>query len=316
MKIFLAIIKNIKQRLVLFLLLFLLGLKFLTSNSFAQTSQSITISPPTITLNINPGDKKEGSLALINDSDQALSFKTNVYDFIVQDKFGTPEILPKGTIANNKYSAANWIAVYPNSITVAPHKRFELNYYIQIPVNASPGGHYSAIVYEPVTSGANQASGASIKTQIATLVYITVSGQMTEKAEVTKFQAPQFSEYGPVEIKTQIENSGDTHITPQGNITIKDIFGRTIYVSALQTRNIFPGNIALNYSNLIGQHLMFGRFQANLLASFGQQNNLPLYASLVFWVIPWRIITVSILIAIALILSIILILKRKQGKNV
>ncbi len=305
--------KTIKK----YLLICLLGYLFigLFQVAHAQNIESITITAPTIELNVNPRDKKEGTVGLINDSDTTLNFATSVYDFIVQDKNGTPEILPRGTITNNKYSAANWIAVYPSTFSVAPHQRYTLNYYVQIPANAGPGGHYSAIVYQPLTSADKSGTGASIHEQIASLVYISVSGNVKESAQVTKFNAPLFNEYGPVNILTEIKNAGDVHIAPAGNITIKNIFGQTVYVSALETRNIFPGNVALDYTNSVGQHFMFGRFKAELLASYGPDNNLPLYATVIFWVIPWRIITISLLVLIVIILGIILFLKNKKKKS-
>ena len=307
-----ALTKNIILLIILFAFS-ILSFKVI-SKVFAQVAETITISPPTLTLNVNPGDKKEGTLALINDSDTDLTFVTGVYDFIVQDKNGTPAILPKGTIENDKYSGANWIAVYPNTITVPAHQRVQLNYYIQVPINARPGGHYAAIVYQPISAGANKNSGASVKTQIATLVYLTVSGQVNQAARVNKFQAPPFSEYGPVNITTEIENLGDLHITPNGSITVTNLFGQTVYTSPLATRNIFPGNTALDYINKIGSHFMFGRFKASLLASYGIGNNLPLYATVYFWVIPWRIITITLLVIIAIILT-VLVIKKKKSKD-
>lgn len=284
--------------------------------SHAQLSvQTITITPPTIQQVVNPGDKKEGTLSVINDSDGDLTFVTSVYDFVVTDTHGTPQILPAGTIANNKYSAANWVAVYPAEFSVKARQRVTINYYLQVPGNAGPGGHYAAIVYQPITAGAQQGTGAHIQSQIATLVYFDVAGPIKEGAKVTKFSANPFQEYGPVDIKTQILNMGDLHINPQGYITLKDMVGKTIATVPLAQRNIFPGNVALDYTTRVGEKWMIGRFQANLVASYGVNQNLPLSATIYFWVFPWRVSIVVILIIVALVLGYFLWKRRKEREE-
>ncbi|MDE2590521.1 MAG: hypothetical protein KGL95_12760, partial [Patescibacteria group bacterium] len=95
---------------------------------------------------------------------------------------------------------------------------------------------------------------------------------------------------------------GDVHINPQGTITLKNIFGRTVDILTLPNRNIFPGNISLIYKTPIGRTWMFGRYTATLLAAYGAGNNLPLLATVSFWVIPWRVILLvlfAIVVAVA-----------------
>ena len=290
-------------------------LLFLSQDSNAQEMiQQVTITPPKIEVTLAPGDKTEGRLGIINDSDTDMTFITGVYDFIVTDSNGTPEILPRDTLLNNKYSAANWIAVYPEEFTVKQHQRFDFNYYIQVPKNAAAGGHYAALIYQPVTPGGQPAVGAKIQTQIATLAYISVKGTINESAKVIKFTAPNFSEYGPIKINTEIKNFGDLHIAPQATITVKDMLGRVVATSDLAPQNIFPGGIARTYINTIGSKLMIGRFTATLLGSYGTGGNLPLTATLVFWVFPWKAATVIAFILVAIVLA-ILVWRRKKKKH-
>lgn len=279
------------------------------------TVQGLTITPPNIAVKMSPGDAKEGTLGLINESDQLMTFGTGVFDFVVNDDEGTPQVLPQGVVLNNKYSAASWLAVYPPQFTIKPHERINLTYYMQVPVNASAGGHYAAIVFQPLSKGSAQGSGASIQTQVATLVYFTIKGTIKEGAEVTRFSAPQFQEYGPVQVTTQIKNGGDIHINPQGAVTVKNMFGHIVDVVSLPTRNIFPGNVSLIYRTSVGKQLMMGRYTATLLASYGTGNNLPLTATVEFWVFPWKIALIIILILAASILGYIYWKRRNREQS-
>jgi len=298
------------------LLLFIFVMTFAAKYVRAQlNSQSITMTPPAIKVSLNSGDTTEGTLGLINDSDGNLSFVVRVYDFVVNDNQGTPQILPQGTLTNNKYSASSWVAVAPDTFTVKAHERFNFNYYIKVPNQAAPGGHYAAIVYQPINPNAESGSGARIQTQLATLVYLTVNGPVNEYAKVTKFTAPSFQEFGPIEIQTEIKNYGDIHMSPQGIISIKDMFGRTLETTYLQNRNIFPGNVALLYKNTLGSTWMFGRFTAKFVGSYGTNNNLPLIGTLSFWVFPWRAALVIIFIITAAVLGFLLWKKKKIKKE-
>lgn len=286
------------------------------SVAHAQFSpRTVSITNPKIEATLSPGATTEGKLAVINDSDTSLSFKASLYDFIVQDNLGTPEILKKGTIANLKYSASNWVAVAPDTFTVGAHKRFDFMYYIKIPKNASPGGHYAAIVYQPYNNDKQLGSGASVNAQVATLIYIAVPGNVKESAILKQFNAPAFSEYGPIPITTEITNSGDIHFTPKGTITLKDMLGRVIEESQLPDQNIFPGGVSLLFHNKLGQEFMLGRYQANLTANYGSLNSDVLVGSVYFWVFPWRATVVAILLIVGLILSIKYYKKDKTRKT-
>ena len=57
---------------------------------------------------------------------------------------------------------------------------------------------------------------------------------------------------------------------------------------------------------------MIGRYKAVLLATYGLNNNLPLTATLYFWVFPWRLVLIIVLVIIALILLTMYLRKRKK----
>ena len=267
-----------------------------------ETVRTMTIVPPTVEQSLDPGGKAEGVMKVINDSTTPLSFTVAVNDFIVEDTKGTPNMLPANTLSK-KFSASSWIGVTPNSFTVLPHDKQVLNYYIQVPSYARPGGHYASVVFTPTSNIGVQGTGASVETKVGTLFYISVSGTISEYAMITKFLANSFQEYGPVNMVTTIKNFGDLHIKPAGQITIYDMFGRKIETSSFAKFNIFP-SAARDYQNSIGAKIMIGRFKANILTSYGQNNNLPLIANVYFWVFPWKIALIIILVIIAIILGI------------
>src|ERR1035437_1258116 len=291
------------------ILLVLMGVGIAKAQELQRT---VTIAYPTLTHKLNPGDSTEGFTKVINQSTSTLTFKLGVQDFVVTDTLGTPNIIPPGTL-NNKYSAAAWIGATPETFTLKPGETQKLNYYVQVPKDARPGGHYAAIVYSPIVTEALTGSGGTVNSQLGSLFYITINGPINEQVSITKFFANPFQEYGPVNILTQLKNLGDLHTVPKGTITVSGLFFNQ--TQDLPTHNIFP-EAARDFSNTFGKSLMVGQYKATLMGSYGASNNLPLVATVYFWVFPWRVTLVIVLTAVALILGGLYIKKRKKdGSN-
>lgn len=276
--------------------------------------RSIVISPPTIEHTLNPGERAEGILKVTNNGNTDLTFSANVHDFIVEDKNGTPTILTEDLLSD-KYSGASWIAVTPSTFTVPAQTTKEINYFLQVPLDAAAGGRYAAAIYEPIDLIQVDGTGAGVNTQLGSLFYITVAGPVTESAEVISFHAPSFSEYPPVAVTTEIANNSDVHIKPSGNIVIKNMFGQEIARQDFTGGNIFP-EASLLYTNqfFTDSNFKIGRYTAELSAIYGQNNNLPLTATVSFIIFPWKIaLAAALVVAIAIV--IFFLLKRRKNKK-
>lgn len=278
---------------------------------FAQEQQQrgIIISPPSVERTEDPGTTGEGTLKITNTSATPITYNAFIRDFVVDNPDGIPHILTKNTLST-KYSASAWIGVSPNSFTLAPGKTQELTYYLQVPQDARPGGHYAAVMYEPQEALGADGTGAGVETHVGTLFYIHVKGNIVENATVKSFNAGNFQEYGPVTINTQIANSSDTDIKPEGSITVKNILGHVAYSQPLEAHNIYPEAVR-NFKNTIGHKFMFGPYTAELHATYGAANNRTLFASLSFFILPWKIVGI-VLLAIIVIILLFIFLRRKK----
>lgn len=296
-----------KKILPIVILLFVVSI---VSVATAQEVQrTYTVINPAVAHTLKPGQTTEGVTKVINQSNVSLTFKLNVQDYIVTDTKGTPNFLPPDTL-NNKYSAAAWIGVTPSTFILKPGATQVINYFIQIPLDAKPGGHYAGIVYAPTTKAQEQATGGTVNTQVGSLFYLNVSGPINEKAKVSKFSTNSFTEYGPVKILTQIKNMGDLHTSPKGIITVTGLLFKES--SDLISQNIYP-ETARDFENSFGSTLMLGRYKAELIGSYGQENNLPLVATIYFWVFPWKLAVIIVLVIVAVALGTLYYKKHKKN---
>jgi len=296
-----------KTALVITTLFILLGGILLVRRVQAQQVMPLTVVPPKQEVLINPGERFSTSVKFLNQGDSPTTGTLTVLDFIVEDDKGTPVFLDNPQVVGTtkipaKYSAASWIGIPQNNMTIPAKGNVSVPITINVPAGAVPGGRYAAVLFQPAGSltlgNPESAQETPIAIRLASLIYIRVAGAISEKATVTKFEGPSFLEYGPATITTQILNEGNYHIAPNGAITLKDMFGRTASKANLDAKNIFPGT-SRSYTSELGSKLMIGKFTATLNATYGETGK-ALTSSLTMWIFPWRII-LAILLAFAII---------------
>lgn len=308
-----------KKLIIIFSIIFIFSL--FCKVSLAQEG-NITVGPARQTVKIDPGTVKTLNIRFVNQSAVPINGIFGVSDFIVTDEEGTPtfiDSLPGGF--STPYSASSWVTLPYQEITIPAKDLVTIQFKVEIPKDALAGGRYFGVYFEPGGKIEEKQEetvkevGTAIETRIAGLVYLKVSGPVSESAFVSRFFAPIFMEYGPLPLQTQILNRGNYHITPTGTITVKNMFGKTIEEQTLKEQNIFPDAIRI-YENNFGKKWMIGKYTYDLTASYGEGGQV-LTASIYTWVFPYKviiIITLGIIIIILATKSIWKTLKKKQEK--
>lgn len=289
---------------------------------FAQDRLPLVVAPARQQIAIDPGKKESLIIKFFNESAVPVSGIIKAVDFIVQGSDGKPILLENSIIpATNRYSASNWIKLPYDRATIPAGSVLKVQFDINVPKDALPGGRYVAIYFEQtgfdlgVSNTPLQQGESSVSPRIVGLLNIKVNGPITENASVIKFSAPIFAEFGPISVATEIYNYGNYHITPQGTISLFDFLGRKISEASLEEKNIFPESSRI-FETTIGPKLLIGKFKLALSASYGEANQ-ALSAVTYIWILPWRLIlaiALGVAIIVLLIISIWKLLKKKQKK--
>lgn len=292
------------------LFLFTLALYFLffVSEIQAQSAISLSAIPPRLDVSVKPGQTVTKQIKIRNDSSTTRFINTSSKDFIVTDDAGTPVRLDGLDDSTNRWAAASWIQISPGSFKLLPGETKILTVIVIAPENATPGGHYAMILHTPKNEATLSATGSFIETNVGTLLYITIPGAITEKATLTDFSAPFFSEYGPINFKATVNNLSDIHITPVGSIDVTNWFGGRTASLPLSPTNIFPGT-SRHLETTLNRKWLFGRYTATFNSGYGSTGQ-ALVSSLIFWVIPWRLIL--LLIAAAIMIGVIFYLIKNR----
>jgi hypothetical protein len=111
-----------------------------------NSGQALEIAPPVIYLNVNPGQTTKTQIFLRDISSGELIVTGEADDFTAAGEDGTPKLLLGDEAANNPYSMKSWV-VTPTSLRLVPKEVKTMAITINVPANASPGGHYGIIRY-------------------------------------------------------------------------------------------------------------------------------------------------------------------------
>ncbi len=285
------------------------------NNVNAQSVVRLIAMPPRVEdLSGQPGEVITSQIKIKNAGSEEMVIQPETLDFIVQDKEGKPTFLTQEvTEHENRWAMSRWITVSPAQFVLNPGETKVLDLIIVIPENAIAGGHYAAVVYRPDTETlvGSDNTGSQINPSVAALIYLTVEGDISEDAQVTRMDIPRFSEFGPIDIESEITNFSEIHIKPKANINIYNQFNQLTANLELEEQNIFPGQARI-YSNTWNKKWLLGRFKAELNGSYGSQGQ-TLQAVTYFWVIPWKVILAGLLTIVFVTMTIIY-WKRKKSE--
>lgn len=278
-----------------------------TPQSTANNGQALEIAPPVINLTANPGQTLKTQILLRNVSKGDLIVTGTANDFVAAGEDGTPKVILEDD-PNNPYSLKSWVNP-PASLLIVPREIKTMSITINVPANASPGGHYGVIRFT-ATPPSLEGTGVALSASLGSLILMTVNGQLTENMSISQFTVSHNGRTGklfestPLNFTTKITNKGNVHEQPVGQIKITDMFGKPVASLNvnLPPRNVLPNSTRKFESPLdksvIGNKKLFGRYHANLTVTYGQ-NKKTVSSSLTFWVIPWKAIAIVIGLIVA-----------------
>jgi hypothetical protein len=285
---------------------FSLGLILLTTGSAkAQTVLPLTVAPSRQTITVNPGDTETVNIKFISQSTSPVTGNIKAVDFIVTDNSGVPTLLEEASPFSTRYAASQWVNMPFDKASISAEGILNIQAKISVPADARPGGRYLAVYFEPTGTlgqfiGSEKEGTQAVSSRLVGLVYIRVSGPITESALISSFEAPRLVEFGPIKASAAISNKGDYHITPKGQLTLTDFMGRKVSQVVLDEKNVFPDNSRV-YNMEIGPKLLIGKFKLNLVAAYGESGQV-VSATKYVWAFPWKLALVIILTITILIL--------------
>ncbi|MES2214300.1 MAG: hypothetical protein V4465_02875 [Patescibacteria group bacterium] len=302
-------------RIVLILLCFVVPIR---------RTLALTVSPAKIEIQADPGTIVSGEFLVVNDESGTKTFYTSAENFEAQGETGTPNFVP------GKEGLASWVNVAPE-VVLNKGEQKKIPFTIQVPKSAEAGGHFAAIFLTTIPP-VNTSNQVSVGSKIGILLLLRVSGPIKEGGGLLEFSMEnnkRFYTALPVSMMYRFQNSGNDRVKPEGTLKIKN----SLFLTAFEgpgnpsEGNILPGSVRkfnLEWKKsevptgpvgFIGalknewNNFALGFYTANLNLMYGSKADTA-SMSTTFFVFPWHVMLVGVIIIAALLFLLSRIIKR------
>ncbi|GEM_PF-587580 len=289
------------------------------AHAAGENALSLTVTPPLFQLTIGPGESWASSLKVVNANPYDLTVWASAVNFSAEGEEGhgkfTPilEVDPETRLA----TLAGWILVPEGPLTIPREQSAEIPFRVSIPENASPGGHYAALLVGTSPIGA-QPEGAMINVSsfVTSLFFVRIPGEIREEGIIREFFIDRrFLSEPRASFTLRFENRGNVHLQPQGDIVITNIWGKQIARIPINEKtefgNVLPGSMRKFAFTWNGEGGLFaaGWYRASLTITYGKEARQNVSREISFWVIPQKPIAATAAVLVIL-LSLIVIAVR------
>lgn len=267
-----------KIPILLFLLIFLI-LPFLVKG---QNEIKLFVSPEMFELEVKRGEVLSNKIKILNSSEVPVPIEVTATNFGAEEYSGTITFFEEptqrvGEEDDISFNPRKWIQIENPNFILDSKETEEVNFKINIPENAEPGGHYAVILFEPRLPSFYFEGDAALKTisKIGVLIMFSVEVEGVKRAEkplvISEFIIPEefhlqrlenlladisglfqkaqaenresFSivEKSDLPFTLSLKNEDIYHIKPEGKITILNLNGKAVGDTEIKEITILPG---------------------------------------------------------------------------
>ncbi len=298
---------------------------------------NLTVSPISVLLETDPGAQVASNIRILNNATEIEYLTLELATFEAAPGGSQPTIRS----FNDNEPQKDWLTFSEKNITVYPGEWKTVGLTFSPAPEAALSYYYAIIVKRQ--SDVVPKEGESVVTGApAILVLSTVDSPNTrQELRLGSFTAKQkVYEFLPTDFEVAVQNAGNVHLAPFGNIFIDSSSKKDAAVLSINPANgmILPGSTRVYttswedgfpaYEPVLEDNkpvlnedgtpkrklkwdfsqmnkLRFGKYTAQLLMVYDNgERDVPVESTLTFWVIPWRFLAVALAAMLFIVLGI------------
>ncbi len=193
---------------------------------------SLGIFPTVIEINADPPAIINSNINIENQSENELHLNLMIRFFKPKENSnGQIELLSEGEIYGPDPTFRQKIKILEDKreikdITFKPFEAKNLTLEIILNRGDPVSDYYFSVIFISKAEDIHETSGSQIVGGIGTNVILSVGKKGKITGEIREFSAPRVVFSGPIPFTLLVRNNSQRYIVPEGNITIKDMFGR------------------------------------------------------------------------------------------
>lgn len=270
------------------------------------------VGPGKTEVSLDAGQEVWKQLTITNRYGHPMKFNLEIEDFKGSRVPGENIILMGNT--KGPYSLKDFIKPEVETFSLEHGQRITVPIKIAIPLDSQPGGLYGSVIVttQPDFDNENVLDGQKgnirVISRLASLFFVRVNGDVEENGSLIEFSSDKkFYQEGPIIMKLAFENNGSIYLNPYGSIEVTNFMGANIDRTDIQPFFVMPDAIR-QVEFKMDRKLMIGRYKATVYLKRGYDRAMDV-KSVVFWVLPWKVLVAALLVIILLVLSLIKIKK-------
>lgn len=254
---------------------------------------SLSVTPTLFEMSAAPLQVWQSSVKVINNNPYNLTVYLNAVNFAPQGESGQGKFLPVFETMSEGTTLAEWLEITNEPVVLEPGESKSVPFTVRVPEDASPGGHFAAIMVG--TRPPDNGEDFQIKTSqiVTSLFFLRVAGDVVEDGMIREFRSSKnFYTTPQANFEVRFENKGNVHIQPQGEIKIKNMWGKE--------RGVIPINHKTHFGNVLPASIRkfefswkgelspsdIGRYSAELALAYGTDQRKFVTSKTYFWVVP------------------------------
>ena len=259
---------------------------------YAQSTLSLSVTPTLFEMSAEPGQLWKSEVKVINSNDFDITVYAHAVNFAPQGETGQGKFIPVFEEMTEGSTLAEWIDISSIPVTVQKERSMTIPFTVQVPEEASPGGHFAAIL---ISTQPQKVESMSVKTAqvVTSLFFVRIAGDVHEKGSIRSFSPTKsFLQSPEATFELRFENKGNVHLQPRGDIVIYNMWGKE--------RGKIPINHQTHFGNVLPESIRkfefswkgeqsiadIGRYKAVASLAYGLNQKQFTTQSTYFWVIP------------------------------
>ena len=230
---------------------------------FPFIAGAVTVGPVRLEYSVDPGKTINGELFLLNETNEKATFYPSFERFTEDNG--------QKIFSKENSDLVTWFKI-PSAVVLNPGESKQIPVAINVPKNASPGGHF-AVMWWGTAPPSEAGKQVSIVTRAGILVYLRVSGNIVESAEISSFRAnSRFYTKFPISFSLLFKDTGNVALKPGGEITVSNIFGVVKIVLPVNNdgANVLPQSSKRFVSQWENSEFLIGPYKATINLTYGE----------------------------------------------
>lgn len=281
----------------------------------AQVS-NFTVRPFFFDEDLQPRDVITKEVALTNDTTRRLNIYATINE-ITLDTTGEIKEFISPVMTDRTLNATSWIEITRGRITLEPGEATTTPITFRVNAQAKPGDYNVFVGFVDTNKRATAEETALRGDARGIPVKISIDENIKTALAISAFKIPRFIFRDSLrDIELSVTNNGEAVETPTGEIIFYNTRGEEVASVVVNEDNesVNPEEEIL-YSSIVPLQDTIGRFTANVNVRYGNNNQLTLFDTTEFFIVPWYWLFLIVLFIVIFSVFVTYLLKRAMEDN-